>query len=347
VAWNEDAVKRVHTAQRAAGRGAELTRRLLAFSRRETLNPSTVVIESAIRETVELATRTLGPDIRIRTLCDPGIPPVFVDAAGLETALLNLALNARDAMPKGGVLVLSAHLADLTGDSALVQAGELEPGKYVRVAVSDSGHGMSRETLDRALEPFFTTKPRDKGTGLGLAMVYGFIKQSGGSIRLYSEVGYGTTVSIFLPLANQPAAEEPIPAPAPSAERLGGTALVVDDEVDLLDIAEAYLAELGYTVLRAVDAAAALAAIERAGDAIDLMVTDIIMPGEINGIELAEKVRQKFPQIRIIYTSGFPAEALAERSGKLEGGPLLHKPYLRAEFADMVKRSMSASTSGA
>jgi PAS domain S-box-containing protein len=345
VAWNEDAVKRVHSAQRAAVRGADLTRRLLAFSRRETLNPAPVIVETAIREIVELATRTLGPDIRIRTLCDPGIPPVFVDVAGLETALLNLALNARDAMPKGGQLVLSAHLADLTGSNALVLASELGPGKYVRLAVSDSGEGMSRETLDRALEPFFTTKPRDKGTGLGLAMVYGFIKQSGGAIRLYSEVGYGTTVSLYLPLALQPAEEKTPSAPVPVAERLGGTALIVDDEVDLLDIADAYLAELGYTVLRAEDSASALAAIERAGD-IDLMVTDIIMPGEMNGIELAEKVRQKWPQIRIIFTSGFPAEALAERSGKLEGGPLLHKPYLRAEFADMVRRSMSASASG-
>jgi PAS domain S-box-containing protein len=345
VAWNAEAVKRVQTAQRAAGRGADLTRRLLAFSRRETLNPAPVVIETAIREMVDLATRTLGPDIRIRTLCDPGIPPVFVDAAGLETALLNLALNARDAMPRGGLLVLSAHLADLTGTNALVQAGELGPGRYVRLSVSDSGHGMSRETLDRALEPFFTTKPRDKGTGLGLAMVYGFIKQSGGAIRLYSEVDFGTTISIYLPLANQAAEEEALPAPVPIAERLGGLALIVDDEVDLLDIADAYLAELGYTVIRAVDGASALAAVERAGE-IDLMVTDIIMPGEMNGIELAEKVRQKCPEIRIIFTSGFPAEALAERSGKLEGGPLLHKPYLRAEFADMVRRSMSANAGG-
>jgi PAS domain S-box-containing protein len=346
VAWNDDAVKRVNAARRAAGRGAKLTRRLLAFSRRDALNPGPVAMEGAIREIVDLAKRTIGPEIRISARCDPGIPPVFVDAAGLESALLNLVLNARDAMPKGGLLTLSARLADLTGSNALVMASELEPGKYVRLAVSDSGHGMSRETLDRAVEPFFTTKPRDKGTGLGLAMVYGFIKQSGGSIRLYSEVGYGTTVSVFLPLAEQPAAEEKLPAPVMAAERLGGTALIVDDEADLLDIADAYLAELGYTVLRAEDSASALAAIERAGD-IDLMVTDVIMPGEMNGIELAEKVRQKWPQIRIIFTSGFPAEALAERSGKLEGGPLLHKPYLRAEFADMVRRSMSASASGA
>jgi PAS domain S-box-containing protein len=346
VAWNEAAVKRVQTALRAAGRGAELTRRLLAFSRREHLTPSPVAIDGAIREMVELSRRTMGPEIRIATRCDADLPPVFVDAAGLETALLNLALNARDAMPKGGSLIFSAHLADLTGSNPLVQAGELAPGKYARVAVSDSGSGMSRETLDRAFEPFFTTKPRDKGTGLGLAMVYGFIKQSGGAIRLYSEVGYGTTVSIYLPLAEQPAADEAsalAPAPARADERLGGTALVVDDEADLLDIADAYLAELGYTVIRAEDAAAALAVLERAPE-IDLLLTDVIMPGELNGFELAERVRRMHPEIKIIFTSGFPAEALAERSGKLDGGPLLHKPYLRAEFADMVRKSMCANS---
>lgn len=342
VAWNEAAVKRVQTAQRAAGRGAELTRRLLAFSRREHLNPAPVAIAGAIRELVELAQRTMGPEIRIATRCDTNMPPVLVDAAALETALLNLALNARDAMPKGGSLVLSAHVADVGSSNALVQAGELQPGKYARIAVSDSGSGMSRETLERAFEPFFTTKPRDKGTGLGLAMVYGFIKQSGGAIRLYSEVGYGTTVSIYLPLAGQPAEAVEAPAPTRAGERLSGTALVVDDEADLLDIADAYLSELGYTVIRAEDAAAALAAIERAEE-IDLMLTDVIMPGGMNGFELAEKVRQLHPEIRIIFTSGFPAEALAERSGKPEGGPLLHKPYLRAEFADMVRRQMSAS----
>jgi PAS domain S-box-containing protein len=345
VAWNDEAMKRVHAAGRAAGRGAELTRRLLAFSRREQLNPAPVGIENAIRDVVELATRTLGPEIKLSTRCDANLPPAFVDAGSLETALLNLALNARDAMPKGGSLMLTAHLADLTGSNPLVQAGELEPGKYVRIAVSDSGHGMSRETMERAFEPFFTTKPREKGTGLGLAMVYGFVKQSGGAIRLYSEVGYGTTVSIFLPLASEPAQNLPVAEPGHKPERLGGTALVVDDEADLLEVADAYLAELGYTVLRAGDGEAALDAIERAGD-VDLMVTDIIMPGGMNGIELARRVRELHPEIKIIFTSGFPAEALAERSAALEGGPLLHKPYLRAEFADMVRRSMSANTNG-
>lgn len=246
------------------------------------------------------------------------------------------------AMVMGGSLIVSAHLADLAGNHALAQTGELEPGKYVRVAVSDTGHGMSRETLERALEPFFTTKPRDKGTGLGLAMVYGFIKQSNGAIRLYSEPGIGTTISLYLPLAEASAVSDAhSPAPAEATENLGGTALLVDDEADLLDVAHAFLVELGYTVIRAMDGASALAAAEQAAR-IDLMVTDIIMPGNINGIELAGRVRAMRPGVKIIYTSGFPAEALAERSGKLESGPLLHKPYQRSEFADMVRKSESA-----
>jgi len=340
-AGDEAMLKRVQAAQRASVRGAELTRRLLTFSRREQLNPGPVTVEASISELVELASRTLGPEIKISVQCDPDLPQIFVDAAALESALLNLAVNARDAMPRGGSLILTAHVTELNPNHALARTGELAAGRYVRIAVSDTGHGMSHETLERAFEPFFTTKPRDKGTGLGLAMVYGFIKQSGGAIRLYSELDFGTTVSLYLPLADGARTEPEQPATVIAAEKLGGTALLVDDEADLLDIADAFLAELGYTVIRAGDGASALAALERAG-AIDLMITDIIMPGGMNGIELARKVRELRPGIKVIYTSGFPAEALAERSGKLEGGPLLHKPYQRTEFADMVRKSVSA-----
>ncbi|HVU48897.1 MAG TPA: PAS domain S-box protein [Terracidiphilus sp.] len=341
VVKDESAFKRVQAAQRASLRGADLTRRLLAFSRREQLNPAPLDVASAVSDMVELATRTLGPEIRISTRCDLDLPQVFVDAAALESALLNLAVNARDAMPRGGSLIVSAHLIDLSDNHALAQTGELKPGNYVRIAVSDTGCGMSRQTLERAFEPFFTTKPRDKGTGLGLAMVYGFIKQSGGAIRLYSEPGIGTTVSLYLPLAGSTAEDAPETAPAQNSEGLGGVALLVEDEPGLLELADIFLSELGYTVIRAVDGASALAAVETAGK-IDLMVTDIIMPGNMNGIELARRVRELRPGIRIIYTSGFPAEALAERSGKIEGGPLLHKPYQRSEFADIVRKSVCA-----
>src|ERR1019366_4265121 len=174
-------------------------------------------------------------------------PPVLVDAVSLENVLLNLAVNARDAMPQGGSLMISTRLSNLEESYPPVQAEELKPGRYARIAVSDTGHGMSPETLERAFEPFFTTKPRGKGTGLGLAMVYGFAKQSGGTVRIYSELGHGTTVTLYLPLADA----LPVPTPTPVGAWIlragaGRTVLVVDDEVDLLEIAVAYLEEMGY-----------------------------------------------------------------------------------------------------
>jgi PAS domain S-box-containing protein len=336
------ALKRVQTAQKAALRGADLTRRLLAFSSREALNPAPISIEATVREVAELAGRTLGPEIRIYTVCGEDIPPIVVDAAGLESALLNLALNARDAMPRGGSLTIAAGAVELVDSYHLVQAGDLKAGPFVRITVTDSGSGMSREVMEHAFEPFFTTKPWGKGTGLGLPMVYGFIKQSGGAIRLYSEERIGTTVSLYLPIAAEYSKPVVEPLPDEPQQKLGGTALVVDDELDLLDVARAYLEELGYAVLAAPDAATALEIASNTPE-IDLLVTDIIMPGNMNGMELAQTLRELRPGIRVVFTSGFPAEALGERSGKLVDGPLLHKPYLRTEFADVVLKTMSAN----
>jgi len=340
---NERARKRVETAQRAATRGADLTRRLLAFSSKEELNPVSISLQTVIQELLELAGRTLGPEIKITSHCDDPELSVFADVTGLESALLNLVLNARDAMPKGGSLVLRTSAVELEKQYPLVMTDELASGRYACIAVSDSGPGMSKATMERAFEPFFTTKPRHKGTGLGLAMVYGFMKQSGGAVRLYSEEGYGTTVSLYLPL---PDSEDKVVCSAPPVQipaTLGGTALVVDDELPLLEIAHAYLADLGFTVLEAEDSNAALN-ILRGGAKIDLLVTDIIMPGKMNGIDLAQAVGELQPGVRVVYTSGFPAEALAERSGKLVVGPLLRKPYLRAEFVTMIHSAMGLQT---
>jgi CheY-like chemotaxis protein len=197
---------------------------------------------------------------------------------------------------------------------------------------------MSKETLEHVFEPFFTTKPQGKGTGLGLAMVYGFVKQSGGAVRIYSEVGYGTTVSLYLPLAEE--VSQPVSAGIPSIPtKLKGTVLVVDDEVDLLEIAKKYLEDMGYTAYDAEDGASALAVVEQHKD-IDLVVTDILMPGGMNGVELAEKIRESLHKIKVIYCSGFPANALAERSMSLVDGPLLHKPYQRTEFGEAVRAVM-------
>jgi len=337
-----ESLKRVLTAQKATSRGAALTRRLLAFASNEELNPAPVSLNTAIQNLIELVERTLGPDIRLLTDCEEPTPTVLVDSSALESALINLAVNARDAMPKGGSLVIGTRTVDLDATYPPVKTRELDPGSYAYISVTDTGDGMSKQTLERACEPFFTTKPRHKGTGLGLAMVYGFVKQSGGAIRLYSEEGYGTTVLLYLPLANEPVLVESS-VTAQMTGRQGGTVLLVDDEPDLREIASAYLTEMGYKVLEGKDAPSAFEMV-RENQAIDLLVTDIIMPGRMNGIELAQKVRELCPGIHVIFTSGFPADALAERSGGKVEGPLLRKPYLRAEFMELVAKSMTRNT---
>jgi CheY-like chemotaxis protein len=201
---------------------------------------------------------------------------------------------------------------------------------------------MSQETLERAFEPFFTTKPRDKGTGLGLAMVYGFVKQSGGTARIYSELGVGTNVSMYLPLV-EASLEQPAVTPDehPPA-KLDCTVLMVDDEADLLKIAVAYLAEMGCTALKATDGASALEIVKRERK-IDLMVTDIIMPSGMTGVDLAQRVSELNPDIKVIYSSGFPADVLAERRMSPRDGPLLRKPYQRAEFRAVIRRVLEGN----
>ena len=341
VADNPAAVKRVRTAQKAATRGADITRRLLVFSSNEELKPSVVLLGDSIQNMIELAAHGLGADIKITTRIDESLPPLFIDPAGLESALLNLVVNARDAMPNGGSIIIASHEQYLEDSHPAVRAGDLKPGRYVCIAVTDTGKGMSRETLERAFEPFFTTKSRDKGTGLGLAMVYGFVKQSGGTVRVYSELDHGTTVSFYLPLAGNHLHPAPLDAPKPLNTELGCTVLVVDDEEDLLEIATAYLEEMGFISFQASDGASAIEILKHHSE-IDLLVTDIVMPGGMNGVELVRKARVLRPDLRIIYSSGFPAEALAERSMSLVDGPLLHKPYQRNEFTSMIHNVMDS-----
>jgi len=342
VAANPAAVKRVQTAQKAAIRGADITRRLLVFSNNEELKPSVVLLADSIQNTIELAARALGAEIKISTHMDESVPPLFVDPAGLESALLNLVVNARDAMPKGGSIIIGSEVKDLNESHPAVQAGDLKKGCYVCVSVSDTGVGMSKQTLERAFEPFFTTKPRNKGTGLGLAMVYGFVKQSGGTVRVYSELGHGTTVSFYLPIVAD--LKHPIATSTPEDlnGKSGGTVLVVDDEEDLLEVALAYLADMGLTAFDAIDGTSALEVLKQHQE-IDLMVTDIVMPGGMNGVELVHHALALRPDLKIIYSSGFPAEALAERSMPLVDGPLLRKPYQRAEFTELVHQVMGSS----
>jgi len=339
VSSDPDALQRLLTAQKAALRGADLTRRLLAFSCDEALSPTPTNLHDLIHNMIEMTDRVIGPEIKTVISFDESISTILIDAAGLESALVNLMVNARDAMPRGGSITISTQLIKLDSDFPPVQSGELKAGFHACISVSDTGEGMSQQTLEHVFEPFFTTKPRGKGTGLGLAMVYGFVKQSHGSVRIYSELGYGTTVTLYLPLAKD--ASFPVTEVVESKALFNGSAtvLVVDDEVDLLDIATAYLADMGCKAYTAVDGNDALQVIEREKD-IDLMLTDIIMPGGMNGVELARKVRLLNPKIKIIYCSGFPAGALAERNMPLVDGPLLHKPYQRDEFSALVRRIM-------
>jgi PAS domain S-box-containing protein len=343
VSDNQAALKRVQTAQKAAARGADITRRLLAFSSNDGLKPSFVSLEDSVQNMIEMASRGLGLDIKITTDIDPSVPPIFVDSAGLESALLNLVVNARDAMPTGGSIIVSSLLLHLDESHPVVKTGDLKEGDYVCVKVTDTGLGMSRETIERACEPFFTTKKHDKGTGLGLSMVYGFVKQSGGVVRIYSELGNGTTISFYLPILADQSQAVPVDATGPLYENLGGTVLVVDDELDILEVAVAYLDKMGITTFEAHDGASALKIIAQHRE-IDLMITDIDMAGGMNGAVLAKKARILCPHLSIIFSSGFPAEALKEKAVSLIEGPLLRKPYQRTEFSAMVQRAMEAGS---
>ena len=341
---NETAIKRLHTARKAAERGADLTRRLLAFSRAEELRPAVLDLKHVIRNVLELAGPAIGSTIKTATDFDREANSVFVDRSSFETALLNLVINARDAMPQGGTLTISTAIVIVEKSYLPVQAGDLLAGCYTTISVSDSGTGMPQAVMDRAFEPFYTTKPRSGGTGLGLAMVYGFAKQSGGTVRIYSEVGVGTSVTIYLPVITSETVVETVAVSLMPLHRTGGTVLVVDDETDLLEIAVVFLQDLGYETLEASDGKSALKVLMERHDIV-LMVTDITMPGGINGVQLGQMARQLIPSICIVYTSGFPAGALQEKNMSFLTDPLLRKPYRRLDFDLAVQEVTNRKTS--
>ncbi len=336
---NEDALKRVKSALNAASRGADLTKRMLAFSRLQHLKPAPTVLNNSIATVVEMAARILGENIEIITKLDPAIPPIMIDATELESALVNLSVNARDAMPKGGKLIFTTKMLELGNDYLLVQSGEVKPGTYVCVSVTDSGEGMPPEIIERVFEPFFTTKEKGKGTGMGLSMVYGFIKQSGGIIRIYSEVGQGTTISLYFPYAKNLEISSEDNQKKLLNQKFTGKALVVDDETELLEIASTYLRDMGFEVFYAENGASALEILAKTPDII-LLVTDINMPGGMTGIDLAKKVRQLERDIVIVYSSGFSEELFSDKSINLEE-ILINKPYSRETFIDAVSRAMN------
>ena len=325
------------TVLQAAERGAALTSRLLAFSRRQALDPRVTDVNALVDGLDRMLRRTLGEHIRIRFRQTPDLSPALIDAAQLETAVLNLCLNARDAMPGGGLLTIETADQDLDAGYAAAE-GEVAPGRYVMVAVSDTGTGMTPEVVARAFEPFFTTKEVGQGSGLGLSMVFGFMKQSGGHVKIVSEPGQGTTVRLYVPRAAGRSTPAPVPALVPP---VGGTErlLVVEDEPMVRDHVTAQLAELGYRVAAAANAAEALAHL-RTGAAVDLLVTDVLMPGGMDGPQLAGAARVLRPGLPVLFTSGYSEQAIHRQARLAPGSLLLGKPYRRRDLAETVRRAL-------
>jgi nitrogen-specific signal transduction histidine kinase/CheY-like chemotaxis protein len=331
----------VDVAMQASRSAAKLTHRLLAFARRQPLEPVRLDCNRLVSGMSDLLRRTLGETVNLEVVLGGGLWPTFADANQLENALLNLAVNARHAMPDSGRLTIETTNAFL--DEAYVRRfGDLTPGQYVQISVADTGAGIPADVLGRVFEPFFTTKSVEAGSGLGLAMVHGFVKQSGGHVRIYSEVGHGTTVKIYLPRLHEAASIAATPAPiadstvAVAHAQLGETILVVEDSDGVRDYACAALEEFGYTIISAGDAAEAQGHVE-AGARIDLLFTDVVLPGGISGRQLSERILEQRPGLPVLFTTGYTRNAIVHH-GRLDPGVhLLNKPYTQQDLVRKVR----------
>jgi signal transduction histidine kinase/CheY-like chemotaxis protein len=335
--------ERLENAIGAVVRGSRLTGQLLAFARRQALEPKSVDLGRVIREMGDMLRRTLGETIAVESVIAGGLWNTLVDPGQVENTVLNLAINARDAMPGGGKLTLEVANAYLD-DAYAASHGEVIPGQYVMLAVTDTGLGMTPEVMRRVFEPFFTTKPEGKGTGLGLAQAYGFVKQSGGHIKIYSEVGHGTTIKLYLPRTRRQTdvlqAETGLPVKGGN-EHL----LVVEDDCDVRVAVVDMLAELGYRVSQAENAESALALLRK--EAPDLIFTDVVMPGAISTREFTRRAQEMHPGIRILYTSGYTQNAIVH-NGKLDDDALLlSKPYCKDELARKLRNVFAGASHGA
>ena len=331
--------KPIDLALQGARSAAQLTHRLLAFSRRQPLEPARLDLNRLITGVSDLLNRTLGENMSVETILAGGLWPTFADANQVENALLNLCVNARDAMPNGGRLTIETANTYLD-DAYARQFGDVTAGQYVLLSVTDTGTGIPPELLQRAFEPFFTTKPAGQGSGLGLAMVHGFIKQSGGHVRIYSEVGQGTTVKLYLPrhVEEEMASTPPPRAAAVSEDAPRGaqeTILLVEDNDGVRDFARTALTELGYVVLEARDGEAALRLVD-GGKPIDLLFTDVVLPG-ITGRELANRIVATRPGLPVLFTTGYTRNAIIHH-GRLDPGvQLLSKPFAQHDLARKVR----------
>ncbi len=327
-----DGVQRyLGVAQASTRRAAALTQRLLAFSRRQTLDPKPVDVNRLVAGMDELIRRTVGPTIRVETVGAGGLWLTRVDASQLENALLNLTINARDAMPGGGRITIET--ANKWLDARAARERDLEPGQYVSLCVTDTGAGMSPDVVERAFDPFYTTKPLGQGTGLGLSMVHGFARQSGGQVRIYSEVGIGTTMCLYLPrFVGELEAVDPGEEHAPTVAGAGETVLVVDDEDAIRMLISEVLVEAGYRVLEATDGPSGLRILQSAAR-IDLLITDVGLPGGVNGRQIADAARTTRPDLKVLFITGY-AENAVVGNGHLEAGmAIMTKPFAIASLA--------------
>ncbi|GAC1489140.1 MAG: hypothetical protein NVS2B11_14580 [Acetobacteraceae bacterium] len=323
--------------RRAAQRGGELTKRLLTIARRQALRPEPIDLGLWIRDGAgELLARTLRGDIRTQVNVPVGLPPIEADPAELELAVLNLAVNSRDAMPEGGTLTLSADVIDV---DELTDPDRLS-GAFVRLSVSDTGLGMSAETQTRVFEPFFTTKEVGKGTGLGLAQVYGFARQSGGGVRLRSAPGEGTTVSLLLPVSHRAAPVAAVDPPGQDGPpALGAAVLVCEDDDDVAALVVDMLTQLGHEPTRVGTAAAALGALADGRD-VDLLFTDVMMPGGMDGLALAREAGRRRPGLPVLLTTGYTGGG---PGAEPIGLPVLRKPYRIDELAKALQKALQAA----
>lgn len=319
-----------------ARRAAALTQRLLAFSRRQPLDPKPLHVNGLVTGLSDLVHRTLGETVAVETVLAAGLWQVEADANELEAAILNLAVNARDAMPEGGRLTIETANSHID-ETYAATLPELTPGQYVLICVSDTGVGMDSATIAKAFEPFFTTKPVGRGTGLGLSQVYGFVKQSGGHVKIYSEVGQGTTVKIYLPRLTSAAATGQVQEEQPEPDGGSGeTILVVEDDDDVRTYSVEVLRELGYRVIEAHDGPSALRLLDRQSR-VDLLFTDVVLPGGVTGAQVAAQARELRPELKVLFTTGYARNAIIHHGRLDKGVRLITKPFSSAELAFKVR----------
>ncbi len=323
--------------RRAADRAASLTQQLLAFSRKQVLQPKVLDLNEAVADVQKMLSRVIGEDIELVASLHPSLVSVKADPGQVEQVLMNLAVNARDAMPHGGRLMMET--ANVEEDAGLARDLDLAPGRYAVLKVTDSGHGMDTVTLSHIFEPFFTTKPMGKGTGLGLATVYGIVKQSGGSIHVESEVGRGTTFRIYLPVAEGSARQQQRAVLNGTVAGGSETILIAEDEPDLRELARIFLAGYGYTVLEAASAEEAIQTANSFAGTIDLLLTDVIMPG-MSGRQLAENILSKRPHTRIVYMTGYTDDMVVQHKVLEPGVKLLQKPFRRDDLGLKVRSTL-------